>query len=90
MRRAVIILSLLVALGGYGGAAGRAAQAETGTTVLVGQTSLDDIYKKLDEIAQRRQGGGAEHIERQLDQVLKNQAAILAELDVIKIRVSRR
>ena len=90
MRRAVIVVSLLAVLGGYGGVAGRMAQAETGTTVLVGQTTLDDIYKKLDEIAKQRQEGGAKGIEEQLARVLKNQEAIMAELQIVKVRASRR
>ena len=90
MRRAVIVVSLLAVLGGYGGVAGRMAQAETGTTVLVGQTTLDDIYKKLDEIAKQRQGGGAKDMGGQLAQILKNQDAIMADLQIIKVRSLHR
>ena len=89
-RRMLAVVGLAVMLGV--GAGWRSAQAETtSTTVLVGQTTLDDIYKKLDEIVQqRRGGGGAKDIEGQLAQILKNQEAMMAELQVIKIRATRR
>ena len=91
MRRAVIVVSLLAVLGGYGGVAGRMAQAEAPTTVLVGQATLEDIYKKLDDIAQQRQGGGGgKDLEGQVARILKNQEAILADLQIIKIRSLHR
>ena len=87
MRRGVIVVSLLVALG-WGGGLGRMVRAEDTSTVLMGQASLEEIYKKLDEIAKYQHEN--KEIGRQLDQILKNQAKILEELSVVKIRATRR
>ena len=88
MRRRVMMVSLLVAVASWVAVGPMAAAAEDSSTVLIPQTSLDQIYKKLDDIAKGQQAKS--EISKQLDQILKNQQAIMAELGVIKIRATRR
>ena len=86
-RRVVIAVGLLVMWGGWVGA-GRMAGAADDSTVLIPQTSLDQIYKKLDDIAKGQQAKS--DISTQLDQMLKNQEAMMADLQIIKIRTLHR
>lgn len=93
MRRWLIGMALIAAGAAVaGGGAGRLAAGAEGsaTTVLISQTSLDDIYRKLEEITQHQRQQGRGDAAKQLDQVLKNQEAIMAELQIIKVRASRR
>ena len=81
MRRMMLVLGLLVALGGM-------AWADNTTTTLVPQASLDQIYEKLDQLAKQQRGEN--DISRQVAQILKNKEAIMADLQIIKIRSLHR
>ena len=59
-----------------------------GTSVLLPQKSVNEIYQQLESI--RRQQDELTGVAEKLDQVLKNQETILSELNVVKMRVSRR
>ena len=93
MRRTAIMVGLLVALSGAG-VAGRVAAAEetsnpsNASATLVPQASLDDLFKKLDSIRQHQDD--LKNVSKQLEQVLKNQDAIMADLQIIKIRTLHR
>lgn len=88
MRRAMLVLGVIAVCAVVSGVVWRRAEAESASTILLPQASLDDLSKKLDEIAkyQRENQQGA----KQLAQILKNQETILSELAVIKVRASRR
>ena len=93
MRRIVLMISLLVVLGGVGVAvrvasAEDASNAAATSTALIPQTTLSDIYTKLDSI--RRHQDDLKNVSKQLEQVLKNQDAIMADLQIIKVRTVRR
>ncbi len=88
MRRVLIIAVVWAMLGVWGGARWAMGAEESNTMVTLPQTSLEDLYKKLDTI-QRRQDD-VKNVAKQLDQVLKNQARILEELDIVKVRASRK
>ena len=87
MRRVVIAVGLLV-MGGCWVGAGRMAGAADTSTALSPRASLDQIYEKLDDIAKEQQG--TSDVSKQLDQILKNQDAIMADLQIIKVRTVHR
>lgn len=59
-------------------------------TMLPAKT-LDEIYRKLDEVKKqaKRYGSRATEILEKVDQVLKNQEEMKKELAIVKIRASR-
>ena len=89
MRRWVV-LAVLVGMGLGAGARSAAGEDDTpaASMVTLPQASLDTIYKKLDSI--RRHQDELKDVSKKLDQVLKNQEAILAELEIVKVRATRK
>ena len=85
-RSTVVLVGLLVAGACVGGRCAAAATEVVDTTVTMPQASLDDIDKKLNVIRQRQEE--LKRVPAQLEQVLKMQAQILEELEVVKVRAS--
>ena len=90
MARKSMTAGLLIAviMAGAAGGQARAADETPATTVLLPQKSIDDLAVQLTAV--ERGQSELRDVAAKLDRVLQQQQKILEELDIIKIRVSRR